>query len=244
MSYIEKLTANNLVSFLRFMDCDKEKGARVSITRGIDLEYEPNTELLFLQSMADKKKYGFLFSDHGLVQIFIDNNPQNPLVSMASEYGCFEQSASCIQFTKSIIGFMASIFKLDYLKDEFNHRETILKHLNEQITLVDQEKTEFEMHMNVLSGLMDDYNTKQNSLEKYLNADNQFMYFQHLISAQNEYLQELYNFKNYHSKIQAYVKELALDLFSTNIVTGEKINKESFKKSLETITASTGEFQA
>lgn len=220
MSYIEKLTTNNLVSFLRFMDCDKEKGARVSITRGVELEYEPNTELLFLQSMANKKKYGFLFSDHGLVQIFIDNDPKTPIVSMASEFGCFEQSASSIQFTKSIIGFMASIFKLDYLKDEFNHRQIILNEINKTIEKTENDKNATDEKIKDAFSALLFMNDDPSKLKEYLKTDYELMRYQNDIQAQNTYLQELYNHKNYHTKIQEYVNELALELFGTSLKTG------------------------
>ena len=218
--YIKKLTKEQLISFLKFFDCDKEHAARVSIVENNSMEYEPNQEILKLMTTIKERKFTMLYTDHGLVNIYKNCDPSEPMVSVDSEYGCFEQAASSIMFTKRLIGFMASIFKLDYLKNEYIRRDMILEEINAAIEKTDQDKMIIEMEMNHLGKIMEPMSKEPSKFQDYFREDLKYMRLQQDITAADSHLQELYNHKNYHSKIQEYISELGIELFGASLKTG------------------------
>ena len=238
-NYISKLTQLNIISFLRLLDCDKEKIAGATIAEDQPVEGEPNTSLLKVASTLGSQKATLLFSNHGLVNMHKKCNPKDAISTFNNEYACFEQAPASINLTKCFIGFMASVFKVGYLKDEYDHRTMVLKVLEETIERVEELQAEFEERTMIMNTMLQRMTTDKTKSKLMTETYYSLMESEKLKDCYTDLLEELFNQQRYHEAIQEYTEELALDLFKTSLqsmTTTEDIKtgiEQSFKASYQ-----------
>jgi len=187
------------------------------------VEYEPDQDLLYFTSKEDGKLFTFVFSDHGLVNIH--KEPNKMLVELNSEYGCFEQSAACIEITKMYIGFMASKFMEDYVVREYHRRKDILKALKKAKIKGEHELDESEEDVELYSTMLDTMEENNTDNLKYMKNMTEFMNAQQKTGANHDYCEEIINLINYHTAIANHLYEIGRDIFKINLVDTKRPSK-------------------
>ena len=223
MGYIRKLKPKDMKRLCEMMT--PEKFLFASTKFNVPVEYEQDQDLLYFSTIEEKKNFTFVFSEHGLVNIFRKdkNGLDEPMHTTNSEYGCFETSGECLPLTKLFIGFMASLFKEEYLQSEFDRR-IFLASLFENAKI----QSEFdyswsEKELEKISNDLDSISTDPRLDYNYSFGIIDYINKQYESNTNDDRVQEYTNHYTYHTSVAEYIDEIARDIFRYDVKNKQKL---------------------